>query len=71
MTISYNKMWKLLIDKKLSKVILRKNADIAVQDLHHLPVSVAKENRLDCYNALEQYAVSKLQGGIIYEKENC
>ena len=29
MTISYNKLWKLLIDKKLSKADLRKNADIA------------------------------------------
>ena len=29
LTISYNKLWKLLIDKKMSKVELRKNADIA------------------------------------------
>lgn len=29
MTISYNTLWKLLTDKKLSKVELRKNADIA------------------------------------------
>ncbi|MFT4145861.1 MAG: helix-turn-helix transcriptional regulator [Mobilitalea sp.] len=28
MAISYNRMWKLLIDKKISKVDLRKLADI-------------------------------------------
>ncbi|MDP4120826.1 MAG: helix-turn-helix transcriptional regulator [Bacillota bacterium] len=29
MIISYNKLWKLLIDKKMSKADLRKQADIA------------------------------------------
>jgi len=29
MGISYNKLWKLLIDKKMSKVDLRKAANIA------------------------------------------
>ena len=29
MAISYNRMWKLLIDKKMSKADLRKAADIA------------------------------------------
>ena len=29
MAISYNRMWKLLIDKKMSKADLRKMADIA------------------------------------------
>ncbi len=29
MAISYNKMWKLLIDKKMSKADLRKAANIA------------------------------------------
>ncbi|MBQ7036507.1 MAG: helix-turn-helix transcriptional regulator [Clostridia bacterium] len=44
MTISYNKLWKLLIDKKLSKVALRKNADIAPNTMTKLrrdePVSM-------------------------------
>ena len=44
MTISYNKLWKLLIDKKLSKVDLRKNADIAPNTMTKLrrdePVSM-------------------------------
>ena len=31
MAISYNRMWKLLVDKKMSKADLRKAADIAVQ----------------------------------------
>ena len=29
MAISYNKLWKLLVDKKMSKADLRKQADIA------------------------------------------
>lgn len=29
MSLSYNRMWKLLIDKKMSKADLRKAADIA------------------------------------------
>ena len=44
MTISYNKLWKLLIDRKLSKVDLRKNADIAPNTMTKLrrdePVSM-------------------------------
>ena len=44
MTISYNKLWKLLIDKKMSKVELRKNADIAPNTMTKLrrdePVSM-------------------------------
>ncbi len=44
MTISYNKLWKLLIDKKLSKADLRKNADIAPNTMTKLrrdePVSM-------------------------------
>lgn len=33
MAISYNKLWKLLIDKKMSTVELRKAADIAPNTL--------------------------------------
>lgn len=44
MTISYNKLWKLLIDKKISKVTLRKNANIAPNTMTKLrrdePVSM-------------------------------
>ena len=29
MAVSYNKLWKLLVDKKMSKAELRKAADIA------------------------------------------
>ena len=29
MAISYNRMWKLLVDKKMSKADLRKAADIS------------------------------------------
>ena len=29
MRVSYNKLWKLLVDKKMSKADLRKAADIA------------------------------------------
>lgn len=44
LNISYNKLWKLLIDKKMSKVELRKNADIAPNTMTKLrrdePVSM-------------------------------
>ena len=44
MTISYNKLWKLLIDKMISKVYLRKNAVIAPNTMTKLrrdePVSM-------------------------------
>ena len=33
MTISYNKLWKLLVDKKMSKADLRKVADISPNTL--------------------------------------
>ena len=29
MAVSYNRLWKLLVDKKMSKADLRKKADIA------------------------------------------
>jgi len=29
MTISYNKLWKILVDKKMSKADLRRAADVA------------------------------------------
>ena len=44
MSISYNKLWKLLIDKKMTKTDLRINADIATSTLAKLskdePVSM-------------------------------
>ena len=36
MTISYNKLWKLLVDKKMSKADLRKSAGIAPNTLTRL-----------------------------------
>lgn len=36
MTISYNKLWKLLIDKKMSKADLRKAAGIAPNTMTRL-----------------------------------
>lgn len=45
MSISYNKMWKLLIDKKMSKADLRKAANIAPNTMTKLrrdePVNMA------------------------------
>jgi len=44
MGISYNKLWKLLVDKKMSKVDLRKAADIAPNTMTKMrrdePVSI-------------------------------
>ena len=36
MTISYNKLWKLLVDKKMSKADLRKAAGIAPKTMTRL-----------------------------------
>ena len=36
MTISYNKLWKLLVDKKVSKADLRKAAGIAPNTMTRL-----------------------------------
>ncbi|MBQ4340211.1 MAG: helix-turn-helix transcriptional regulator [Firmicutes bacterium] len=36
MAISYNKLWKLLVDKKLSKDDMRKAADIAPNTMTRL-----------------------------------
>lgn len=36
MTISYNKLWKLLVDKKMSKAELRKAAGIAPNTMTRL-----------------------------------
>ena len=36
MTISYNKLWKLLVDKKMSKADLRKAANIAPNTMTRL-----------------------------------
>ena len=45
MTISYNKLWKVLVDKKMSKADLRKVADIAPNTMTKLrrdePVTLA------------------------------
>lgn len=56
MAISYNKLWKLLIDKKMSQSELRKAADIAPNTMTKLrrdePVSLTILGRacevLDC-----------------------
>ena len=36
MTVSYNKLWKLLVDKKMSKADLRKAAGIAPNTMTRL-----------------------------------
>lgn len=43
MALSYNRMWKLLVDKKMSKADLRKAADIA-------PNTMAKLRRDETVN---------------------
>ena len=50
MAISYNKLWKLLVDKKMSKADLRKAAGIAPNTMTRLrrddEVTLAVLNRL-------------------------
>ena len=64
MALSYNRMWKLLVDKKMSKADLRKAADIAPNTMTKLrrdePVNLAILGRicdvLKCdYGDLMQY----------------
>lgn len=64
MAISYNRMWKLLVDKKMSKADLRKATDIAPNTMTKLrrdePVNLAILGRicrvLGCdYGDLMQY----------------
>ena len=64
MAVSYNRMWKLLVDKKMSKADLRKAADIAPNTMKKLrrdePVNLAILGRickaLNCdYGDIMQY----------------
>lgn len=50
MAVSYNRMWKLLVDKKMSKADLRKAAEIAPNTMTKLrrdePVNLAVLGRI-------------------------
>ena len=50
MAVSYNKLWKLLVDKKMSKADLRKAAEIAPNTMTKLrrdePVTLAILGRI-------------------------
>lgn len=50
MSISYNKLWKLLVDKKMSKADLRRAADISPNTMTKLrrdePVNLAILSRV-------------------------
>ena len=52
MAVSYNKLWKLLVDKKMSKADLRKAADVAPNTMTKLrrdePVTLAILGKI-CY----------------------
>lgn len=56
MSLSYNRMWKLLIDKKMSKADLRRAADIAPNTMTklrrdepvHLAILLRACDALDC-----------------------
>ena len=52
MAVSYNRMWKLLVDKKMSKADLRKAANIAPNTMTKLrrdePVNLAILGRICC-----------------------
>ena len=46
MAVSYNKLWKLLVDKKMSKSDLRKKAEIAPNTMIKFLQFLAKSVRL-------------------------
>ena len=71
MAVSYNKLWKLLVDKKMSKADLRKAADIAPNTMTKLrrdePVTLAILgkicNVLECdYGDVITYVPDTVQG---------
>ena len=49
MAISYNKLWKLLVDKKMSKADLRKAAGIAPNTMTRL----RRDGKLHCPCSIE------------------
>ena len=59
MALSYNRMWKLLVDKKMSKADLRKAADIAPNTMTKLrrdeAVSLAILGRICHVNIMARY----------------
>ena len=71
MAVSYNKLWKLLVDKKMSKADLRKAADVAPNTMTKLrrdePVTLAILgkicNVLECdYGDIMTYVPDVLKG---------
>ena len=56
MAISYNKLWKLLIDKKMTAVDLRKQADIAPNTLTRM-----KKTRLSQCRCLKEYVMFSIR----------
>lgn len=43
--VSYNKLWKLLVGKKMSKADLRKAVDIAQNTLTKMHIEVVREGK--------------------------
>lgn len=71
MAVSYNKLWKLLVDKKMSKADLRKAADVAPNTMTKLrrdePVTLAILgkicNVLECdYGDIMTYVPDRNEG---------
>jgi hypothetical protein len=46
MAVQYNKLWKLLVDKKMSKADLRKQADISSNTMTKLRRDVSIPHRI-------------------------
>ena len=81
MAVSYNKLWKLLVDKKMSKADLRKAADVAPNTMTKLrrdePVTLAILGKicgvLECdYGDIMTYVpdAEDIDGRNRYECEN-
>ena len=56
MATSYNKLWKLLIDKKMSKADLRKASGVSLPINANNPIAIveAKDNNLTVFHGLQQ-----------------
>lgn len=67
MAVSYNRLWKLLVDRKMSKADLRKQAAIAPNTLTKLRRD--KEVTLEVFQA-ENYVRQIKKSGILHKTSN-
>ena len=66
MAVSYNKLWKLLVDKKMSKSDLRKKAEIASNTMTKLRRD--EEVSLTILSKMQKYGICIMKTENFWEK---